>query len=101
MAMCAVTGDGAARKVSVAVYLGDIQPDMVDVQLYAEATSPGGTAFCQSMERSSPIAGSSNGYSYELAMAPGRDLGDFTPRIVPRHALARVPNELALIKWAS
>ena len=52
------------------------------------------------MERSLPIPGSSNGYTYELTVAPGRDLADFTPRIVPRHALARVPNELALIKWA-
>jgi starch phosphorylase len=88
------------RKISVSVYLGDIHPDMVDVQLYADAMSPGGAEFCQSMERSSPIPGSSNGYSFELMVKPGRDLEDFTPRIVPRHALARVPNELALIKWA-
>ncbi len=100
LAPCLTEGDGTARKVSVSVYLGDIRPDMVDVQLYAEAAGPGDTVFCQSMERSLPIPGASNGYTYELTVAPGRELDDFTPRIVPRHALARVPNELALIKWA-
>jgi glycogen phosphorylase len=83
---------------SVPVYLADILPEDVEVQLYAdkhEAEAP----FVGELSRGEPIIGAANGHLY-TGTAPGtRPAEEYTVRIIPCHPGVRVPAELPLIIW--
>jgi starch phosphorylase len=83
---------------SVQVYLGDLDADMVEVQLYAEPGEDSGE-FCKPMNRLAPISGTVNGYVYGLDLDQTRPASDYTARVVPRHDEVSVPQELPLILW--
>ena len=93
------TVDGGHLAFTATVRLGDIPPDAVLVQLYAD---PAGTEepCAHHMERFGPIAGVSDGWVYRATIETRRPAGDFTARVVPYHEEARVPIELPLIAWA-
>ncbi len=82
---------------SVAVYLGDVAPDAVRVELYADP------AHGRPRERHamlpSPLPGAVNGFLYRLTVPAQRPAGDYTPRVVPHHPEAAVPLEEAHILW--
>ncbi|HUL70384.1 MAG TPA: alpha-glucan family phosphorylase [Gemmatimonadales bacterium] len=82
----------------VQVYLGDIGPDQVQVQLYA---APSGDAepIRISMVAAEAIAGSVNGYLYRATGPATRPAEDFTPRVIPYHPGVRIPLESQLIVW--
>ena len=82
----------------VHVYLGEIAPGDVRVELYADPLDGGGSVL-HSMERGEQLAGSTNGYLYTAQVPATRSASDFTPRIVPYHPEARVPLETAQILW--
>ena len=82
----------------VQVYLGDIDPAFVEVQLYADANVDAG-AFCQKMQSGDSIAGARNGYVYHLPLPASQSQSDFTARVIPYHTDAHVPIELPLIVW--
>ena len=82
----------------VQVYLGDIPPEFIQVQLYAEPLETD-EAFSVTMQQGKSIAGAVNGYSYRVTVTTSRSTGDFTPRVVPYHSEARVPSEATLILW--
>jgi starch phosphorylase len=88
----------AGTQFQVPVYLGEMRPDDVAVQLYAEARGPE-PAVCLDMQRGASLAGAANGFVYTAALQTARPHGDFTPRVVPRARHARVPLELPLIRW--
>lgn len=88
--------DGAAA--SVQVYLGDIEPDDVQVQLYADPAD-GQPGFCRPMARSEAVSGARNGFVYRLSVSSDRPPGHFTPRLIPNPGLGRVPMECQLISW--
>jgi len=92
-----IVAEGDASRFSVPVYLGDILPEEVRVELYAEPRGelPGAIV----MERGSPIPGSINAYIYSGTSSAEREAGDFTVRILPAHDGALVPAEIALICW--
>jgi starch phosphorylase len=90
-------GDGT-WVFDVAVYLGEIRPDAVEVQLYAEPVD-GNRAYCEPMSRTDTIPGAINGYRYRAEVPRGRPAEHFTPRVVPHHANVTVPSELDLIRW--
>jgi starch phosphorylase len=84
------------------VYLGGLDPGSVRVELYA-AAQDGKPAFRQEMHRTAG-PGSAPGFGsgphlYATRTPAGRPVGDFTPRIVPFHALA-LPTEIRRIVWA-
>jgi starch phosphorylase len=89
--------DGSCSFV-LQVYLGEISPDEVAVQLYAD---PGrddeGTTI--EMERASAIAGSANGFIYRATLQTPRPATDFTCRVVARHPQAVLPLEMNRILW--
>ena len=91
---------GAGWSFEVQVYLGEILPDCVAVQLIADPTGENG-AVCQTLLRQSEIAGAMNGYCYRGWIETERAATDFTPRLVSYHPQARVPTELNLILWYS
>ncbi len=87
-------GTGAA----VQVYLGDIEPDDVCVQLYADAAA-GQPRYCETMARAEAVPGAKNGFVYRLSLQTDRPPEHFTPRLVADPGLASVPMESPLIAW--
>ena len=82
----------------VEAYLGEICPDFVQVQLYAEAAGPEPAA-CVATERSGIIHGAVNGFLYRGSVPAHRPAEHYTPRIVSCHREAFVPQEAAHISW--
>jgi len=91
--------DAGHRIVTAQVYLGDVDPDSVRVELYADPRSADEQAVALPMSRGTPIPGAVNGAMYEASVPSDRPVTDYTPRIVPFHRLARVPAESPLICW--
>ncbi len=83
---------------SVQVYLDEIPPDWVAVELYADEKDHA-PAFCNMMERAEPLVGALNGFNYKLVVVTDRNPGDFTPRIRPYHPNAFLPTEATEILW--
>jgi len=82
------------------VYLGEIQPNCVQVQLFADPADTG-TPVIHEMERRASIPGSVNGYHYYGKVITGRCATDFTQRIIAHHPEAVIPGEMNLILWRS
>jgi starch phosphorylase len=80
------------------VYLDDLHPDSVQVELYAEGREAE-PPLHHPMERGPELVGSVRGYAYSARVAASRPAEDLTPRIVPFHADAFVPLEANQILW--
>ncbi len=80
------------------VYLGELNPEDVQVQLYSELEGEE-CAFPAIMERKAPIPGSVNGHLYTATVPANRPLDHYTPRIVPFHPDMIVPLEEMHIYW--
>jgi starch phosphorylase len=80
------------------VYLGELRPEEVRVELYADAlgASP---MLRAAMAADGAIPGSVNGYIYRAVLDEERPAEHFTPRIVPAHPEAMVPMECGLVAW--
>src|SRR5580704_8103826 len=76
----------------VQVFLDDIDPDAVQVELYADAKNDEGP-FTLAMKRGEPVAGAMSGFAYSASVPTSRPVADYTPRLVPQHAGAFVPLE--------
>jgi starch phosphorylase len=92
-----MTQDRETMRFSVEVELGDLSPDDVQVQLYADPLDDEGVLVV--MEQGEGLPDANNGYVYRCAVASSRPRGHFTPRIVPYHADALVPAEIPLVLW--
>ncbi|MFB3765355.1 MAG: alpha-glucan family phosphorylase [Methanotrichaceae archaeon] len=95
-----VSKENEALSFRVEVYLGDLSPTDVHVELYADPLSnleqePTKIA----MNRMEPIAGAVNGFLYSANISTERSANDFTPRIVPYHPEAFIPQEETHILW--
>jgi starch phosphorylase len=80
------------------VYLGDIRPEWVDVQLFADGTGSAEVFVC-SMERIAGIPGALNGYVYQISVSASRPAKSFVPRVIPANSDVRVPLEENRILW--
>ncbi|HEU4619100.1 MAG TPA: alpha-glucan family phosphorylase [Gammaproteobacteria bacterium] len=80
------------------VYLDDIDPDAVRVELYADGLD-GAAPVLLEMVRTRPLVGSNGGYVYEGSVPAVRPAAHYTPRIVPKHEGAVVPLEAPQILW--
>jgi starch phosphorylase len=83
--------------VTVQVYLDELNPQAVRVELFA-ANEPSLPEVRQTMQ-GQPLAGAGNAFSFSATVAADRPADRFTPRIVPEHAGARVPLECPQILW--
>ncbi len=86
------TADGAYT-FEVQVYLDELDPEAVRVELYADPDVR------QVMTRGQQLVGSANGYLYTARVPADRPASDYTPRLVPYRAGARVPLEAPQILW--
>jgi glycogen phosphorylase len=90
--------DAGRLTVSVPVYLGHIERESVRVEMYADPDG-GDAPFVQEMAPVEPIPNEPNASIYRATVVTARPTGDFTVRVVPYHADARVPIECPLIAW--
>jgi starch phosphorylase len=94
-----VTGTPDQHRFEVAVYLDDLAPESVRVELYAEPATADGPPERHIMRREKPLSGAINGYLYTASVRAARPSHDYTPRIVPEHAEARVPLDVGRVLW--
>ncbi len=90
--------DGDQWRIKVQVYLGEIAPDWVRVELYADG---GGDypAEILPMHTEGTIPGAFEGYIFSATVQSERPSGDYTPRVRAWHEDAFLPAECALIAW--
>jgi starch phosphorylase len=89
---------GAEHHVTVDVYLGDLDPAAVRVELYADPVN-GEKSESRIMAPTRKLDEPGNGYEYHVSLSASRPLGDYTPRLVPYHPAAAVPLETHEILW--
>ena len=78
------------------VYLDDLDPDAVCVELYADGLN-GAPPECLRMTRVRELVGA--GYAYRAQVNALRPAHDYTARLVPYHAGVAVPLEYSRILW--
>jgi starch phosphorylase len=93
-----VQRQGNSYVVTVTVYLEDIDPKAIQVQLYAEPVESTGPEI-HVMEIGDAVAGTTNGYLYRVCIPARRPVEHYTPRIIPYFEGAAVPLENAKITW--
>jgi starch phosphorylase len=89
---------GGQHIFEVQVYLNDLDPKSVRVELYADGVM-GGVPVRQEMRRVRQLAGASGGYVYSAAVSATRPSADYTARVIPHCDGVAVPLETAQILW--
>ena len=82
----------------VEVYLNDLDPNAVRVELYADGVN-GGAPMRQEMQRVRQLAGGSGGYVYSAAVSAAHPPADYTARVIPHCDGVAIPLENARILW--
>jgi starch phosphorylase len=80
------------------VYLGELDPDAVCVELYAEPIAAGSLSR-QAMQRGDSLAGVAGGYVYRGEVPATRPPTDYTARVIPYCDGVAVPLEAPRILW--
>ena len=93
-----VETDGEQHVFEVQVYLDDLDPKAVRVELYADGVN-GGAPVRQEMKRVRQLAGASGGYVYSAAVSAARPPADYTARVIPHCDGVAIPLEDARILW--
>jgi starch phosphorylase len=82
----------------VEIYLNNLDPNTIQVELYADAIGA-----CGREQRAMALAGqvqdSPGTYIYRALVPAARPASDFTPRVIPRFPGASVPLEAPFILW--
>jgi len=89
---------GQQHIFDVQVYLNDLDPKTLQVELYADAIN-GGSPTQQKMKPVHPLVGAAGGYDYSAAVSAARPSGDYTARVIPHSDGVAVPLESARILW--
>jgi starch phosphorylase len=98
MGQPAIVGDAGHWRFSVPIFLGEISPGFVRIELFADEEA-GRPADVIELHQEQAIPGSAHGFIYAGEVADSRPAGDYTLRIVPSCEGAFVPSELPLISW--
>ena len=85
--------------VQVQLYLDDVDPDAVQVELYADPRPGQTTPERYPLRRLQPLAGAVNGYLYMTVIPAQRPAREYTVRVLPAHPHASVPLEANRILW--
>lgn len=88
---------GEQHVFDVQVYLSDLDPDAVRVELYADGVM-GVAPVRQAMTRVGGD-GASGSYVYGAAVSAARPPGDYTARVIPHHDGVAIPLEDTRILW--
>ena len=82
----------------VKVFLNDIDPRSVRVELYAEGVK-GEAPFREEMKQVSSLPDTIGGFVYGVKVSGGRPPTDYTARVIPHHDGVAVPLEEKRILW--
>ena len=93
-----VQTQGSRHVFEAQVFLEDLDPNAVRVELYADGVN-GGSPVRQEMKPVRQLAGASGGYVYSAAVSADRTSGDYTMRAIPHLSGVAVPLETAHILW--
>ena len=89
---------GDQHLFEVQVYLDQVAPDAVRVELYADAANDG-HAIRVEMKRVRSIAGAAHGYLYTASVSAIRPISDYTARVIPHYDGVAVPLEVNPVLW--
>ena len=92
-----IKSDDKQHAYEVQVFLNDLDPRMVRVELYADGIE-GGAPVRQEMARIDP-AEASGGAVYRAVVPAARPSTDYTARVIPHHEGVSIPLEDARILW--
>ncbi|QJQ96485.1 MULTISPECIES: alpha-glucan family phosphorylase [Halomonadaceae] len=93
-----VNSDDRQHDVEIALFLDDLAPDMVRVELYAAGLESGAPERV-AMRRGEQLANAANGYTYHATLPAKRPIDDYTARMMPHRDGVAVPLEDAHILW--
>jgi starch phosphorylase len=93
-----VETDGEQHVFEAQVYLDELDPEVVRVELYANGAD-GALPARVEMKRVRQLVGATNGFAYRAEVPAARPATDYTARLIPRHDGAAVPLEEAHILW--
>jgi starch phosphorylase len=96
--LATVERQGERYLFHVQVFLDDIDPDAVRVELYADPQKDE-DPITHAMNRGERVAGATSAFAYSASVSASRPVADYTPRLVPRHVGAFVPLEAPFILW--
>ena len=82
----------------VEVFLNDLDPNAVRVELYADGIN-GGEPVRVEMKCARPLADASRGWVYRATVPATRPATDYTARVIPQRSGVEVPLESARILW--
>jgi starch phosphorylase len=89
---------GKRHVFEVRVYLNDLDPKAVRVELYADSVN-GNDPVRQEMKRLRQLTGSSGVHVYSAAVSASRPATDYTTRVIPYFAGVVIPLEDARVLW--
>lgn len=89
---------GNQHEFSVQVYLDDISPNHVKLEIYADGLN-GNSPMKQEMTRMPELAGGGGIYAYRANVPATRPVCHYTPRIIPFFSGLSIPLEAAEILW--
>ena len=90
--------DGKQHMFEVQLYLDDLDPEAVRVELYANGVN-GAAPERVEMKRVRQLVGATNGYAYREEVPAARPASDYTARLIPHRDDVAVPLEAARILW--
>jgi starch phosphorylase len=90
--------DGGNLVFEVRVYLSDLDPNTVRVELHADGVNDG-EPVRQEMIRGQEPADASDSYVYRAAVSAARPVTDYTARVIPHCDGVAIPLEAAQILW--
>jgi starch phosphorylase len=89
---------GEQHVFEVQVYLNDLNPKAVRVELYADGVA-GSVSVRQEMTLVREVAGAAGGYVYSASVSAARPPADYTARVIPHCDGVAIPLEDARILW--
>jgi starch phosphorylase len=93
-----VETDRGQHLFEVQVYLEDLDPNAVRVELYVDAIGSG-MSIRQEMKKVRELAGTGGGYAYSASVSAARPPEDYTPRMIASSGEALLPLEAPWILW--
>ena len=95
---CTVVTLAGDYQFTVQVFLGDADPNLIKVELYADGVAYD-VPFRQAMTRISQLAGLPLGFLYSTVVSAQRPQKDYTVRVLANHDNVSIPLEDARILW--
>jgi len=93
-----IESDGEEYVFEIQVYLNDLDPNFVRVELFANGLNGDGPVR-QEMTRLRPLEEAASVYVYEGRVSATRPASDYTARIIPNQSGVAVPLEASYILW--